>query len=474
VQLFTQGCKAQRDARADVARPTQLPTILWPSSAAAHYVVRCILQKRGPVQFCLQVTPGSSLTHARTTDPRHCCACRCRGLEVFTVEISTAPSADDGANSVPVLELHLAGQGTNPSDRVASMQAQLAAFRTTPNFLNSANWHLLQPCLTTLVFINPSAGAPDHPMALPTIFASPLHLLQIPSLRSLEVDFSTMPASLGAEQEALVSNLLQLTHLAGTVADSNRRPMDSFWSHAASLPRLRAMDVAGDPGEAFTIPCSWRSCSSLTSLIFNSAITSLANLSSLQSLPCLQSLKLACAPADLAHLRRLVHLTFLDVTCVGELGAAGQQQAQGAQQQPAPLHAQQQQPAPLQVQQQPAAGAPAAGQGAAGAGAVQGAAAAAAPAVEAAAAAAAEAAAAAVAAAAAGRWACSSTLVHLEWEDCLEAAPLQQVTRLSKLCLCGPSHQPNLPDSVLAPLARLKHVQDLELVSVKLTPDLCW
>jgi hypothetical protein len=382
---------------------------------------------------------GNVAMHA--FDHHRCCACRCRGLEALTLNICSVVFTADGEDGTAVLELHLAGQGTNPSDRVASLQAQLAAFRTTPTFLHSANWHLLQPCLTSLAFRPPWPGAQGE-CNLPTIVTSPLHLLQVPSLRSLKVNFSTLPASLREEQQALVSNLLHLTHLAGTVADSNGLPMDSFWSHAASLPLLHSLEVAGKPfsrAEAFTIPRSWRSCSSLTSLIFSRDITSLANLSCLQSLPCLQSLKLACAPADLAHLRRLVHLTLLDVTCT-KRAAAGQQQAQGAQQQPAA--------------EQGAAGA---AQGAeAAAGAAQGAEAAA-----------------AAAAAAAENWACSDNLLKLRWWCHLEAAPLQHLTSLNRLHLIALDAE-RLPDSLLAPLVELQQLQELKLWNVQLTPDLCW
>jgi hypothetical protein len=333
------------------------------------------------------------------------------------------------------MQFQFQGQGITPPERVASMQAQLAAFCTTPGFLRPANWHLLQPCLTSLHVSLPTDIETDHPA---TLLTSPLHMLQVSSLRSLHVDFSTLAAPLPEEQQALVSTLVYLTHLAGTFAGCNGHPLHSFWSHAALLPRLRSIAVAGDPlaGGTFTIPASWSSCSSLTSLDLGTDAARLlvANPASVQGLQQLQSLKLCCAPADLLHLRLLGKLEALSVTCIQPADAAGQQQ-------------------PL-----PAAGGAAADDD-----------------DDAAAAGAAVVAEAAAAAAAAGSWACSSNLVNLEWlGSCLEAVPLQQLTSLSRLCLGGGDLAAPMPDSLVATLAGLQLLRVLELDAVTLTPELCW
>jgi hypothetical protein len=376
--------------------------------------------------------------------------CRCPGLETIQIDICSLLS--NGTDMTVAVALDVAGQGVTPTERVASMQAQLAALRITPDFLHSASWHLLQPSLTSLCVIFPGSHQAG-PSSLADIVTSPLHLLQVPSLRSLEVDFATLPTAITEEQQALVSSLVHLTGLTGTADDPDGRPMGSFWSHAGSLPHLQSVTVWGVSGAAdtFTIPASWSSCSSLTSLVMEPDSFSVANPAALLTLTSLQSLKLFCAPADLLHLRSLAKLTLLRVAC-GERDAPGQEQ--GDQQQPQPPEAQ------LQA---PAAALAGAAAGAAG--------------VAAAGAAGAAAAGAAAAAAAGGRWACSSTLVDLEWWDCLKHAPLQHLTGLSRLRLTGgedPETATPLPDSLLAPLVGLSLLRVLELEGLHLTLDLCW
>jgi hypothetical protein len=216
-------------------------------------------------------------------------------------------------------KLSFSGQGTNPAEHLASMQAQIASFAATPCFLLPPSWPA-HPCLTTIAL-----DRMDARFALPPLDLLP-HLTNTVSLQSLTLD--TIPSPISCEVQAGISALTNLTHLAAPTHDSAANPLDTFWVDAGKLPSLQQLTATAPFPEAapFKIPRTWEGLANLTHLALGTPRSQplhLANPDALRWLPALRSVALAMQYSSLQALSSLSHLTALHLHTAGDVPTGG-------------------------------------------------------------------------------------------------------------------------------------------------------
>jgi hypothetical protein len=238
--------------------------------------------------------------------------------------------------ATPVIAFQLQGHGSTPYDRVSSMQAQLAAFSATPNFLLPACWSS-HTCLTAINICSMDL-LPEGSM----LRSTPLPVLRLPSLQELRIHLPGHPVLLSAEEQCLLSRLTRLTTLEiSTSANMDiGGGMKTLWESIGTLPALKALGSRLHGGHSkpsaatpFTIPATWTALSGLSSLKLRHPACS-TNPEALTHLTSLQSLDMTYTAEQLPQVMRccaqLPALTTLTLHGVTRLHQGGAQPAVGA------------------------------------------------------------------------------------------------------------------------------------------------
>jgi hypothetical protein len=249
-------------------------------------------------------------------------------LETLSVDIDafrTIPSSEGEQEEATELMagLKFRGHGSNPYDRVQSMQAQLTAFSAAPNFLHPSCWPS-HTCLTAL-----DIRGPVPMLQKDSIFEviGP-RALRIPSLEALHLDVCGLPALPTSVKQCFhILSLTRLTSLTVTTAASTSTSLHVFWESIGGHASLRKLhiwlqkDCTFGPNDAvtFTIPPSWTHLSCLSDLQLLHA-TWYTNPAALVQLTGLQSLGTHCAAQQLpqilhscAQLPSLTSLSLYDI-----------------------------------------------------------------------------------------------------------------------------------------------------------------
>jgi hypothetical protein len=194
------------------------------------------------------------------------------------------------------------------------MQSQLAAFSTIANFLRPACWHS-HPCLTQVVIDGNMARFPQGAMFRGAF----LPLLQVPSLRDLDIALYYLPDFPPAEEQRHISCLQELTSLKITTNASTTPHMEALCECTGALSSLQVLRVSRKSSTAvddFTIPTTWAALAHLTSLSFWYMCVS--NITALIPLARLRTLHLHCQAeqlgAVLACCAQLPSLTALNIS----------------------------------------------------------------------------------------------------------------------------------------------------------------